>query len=78
MLDQEYERIKKLKAIKENLKLKINDKNIDKLAFNILTRGEYLKIETAKNQLKIEIIKKEKELRSLGIFKVLEKKKLLN
>ncbi|MCS5420306.1 MULTISPECIES: MobA/MobL family protein [Psychrilyobacter] len=76
VLDQEYERIKKLKTIKENLKLKASDENIDKLTLNILTRGEYLKIETIKNQLKIEITKKDKELRSLGMFKILEKKNL--
>lgn len=76
VIDQEYDNIKKLKAIKENLSLKASDKNIDKLALNILTKGEYLKIEANKNKLKIEINKKEKEIRSLGLFKVLEKKNL--
>lgn len=76
ILSQEYERIKKLKAIKEKLKLIANDKNIEKLTLNILTKGEYLKIEIAKKQLKLEITKKDKELRSLGLFKFSEKKKL--
>ncbi|WP_028857154.1 MobA/MobL family protein [Psychrilyobacter atlanticus] len=76
VIDQEYDNIKKLKAIKENLNLKASDKNIDKLALNILTKGEYLKIEANKNKLKIEITRKEKEIRSLGMFKVLEKKNL--
>jgi len=62
--------------MKETLKLKASDENIDKLTLNILTKGEYLKIETTKKQLKREIANKDKELRSLGIFKILEKKNL--
>lgn len=76
VIPDEYDKIKKLKEVKKKLLLKSNGEQIRKLSLNTLTKGEYFKIEIGKKQINREIEKKQKLIKSLGMFKILEKKAL--